>query len=198
MDALILSPGDALFIVDVQNDFLPGGSLEVPDGDQVIPPLNQALFLFGEANLPIFASRDWHPADHSSFIEQGGTWPPHCVQHTRGASFANKLDIPCSIRIISKATSIEEDAYSAFDKTNLHLELQSLRIGRLIIGGLATDYCIKATVLDGLRLGYEIFVLEDAIRAVNGHPDDGDKAILEMQEAGAHCIIAKQLQLNPR
>ena len=188
-----LHAGDSLIIVDMQNDFLPGGSLAVPDGDKVIAPLNRAIFLFGEKGLPIFATRDWHPPNHISFKEQGGLWPPHCVQHTRGVSFASALDPPCSGHIISKAMSADQDAYSGFDGTNLHLQLRSMRITRLFIGGVATDYCVKATVLDARKLGYSVYVLNDCIRAVNMNPDDDKKALAEMQAAGAVHIQVEQI-----
>ena len=194
METIIqLHAGDSLIIVDMQNDFLPGGSLAVPDGDKVIAPLNRAIFLFGEKGLPIFATRDWHPPNHISFKEQGGLWPPHCVQHTRGASFASALDLPCLGHIISKAMSADQDAYSGFGGTNLHFQLRSMRITRLFIGGVATDYCVKATVFDARKLGYSVYVLNDCIRAVNMNPDDDKKALAEMQAAGAVHIQVEQI-----
>ena len=194
METIIqLHAGDSLIIVDMQNDFLPGGSLAVSDGDKVIAPLNRAIYLFSEKGLPIFATREWHPPNHISFKGQGGLWPPHCVQHTRGASFAGALDLPCSGHIISKAMSADQDAYSGFDGTNLHLQLRSMRITRLFIGGLATDYCVKATVLDARKLGYSVYVLNDCIRAVNMNPDDDKKALAEMQAAGAVHIQVEHI-----
>jgi nicotinamidase/pyrazinamidase len=186
-----LHVGDSLILVDIQNDFLPGGILAVPDGDKVIPPLNRALFLFGEKGLPIFATRDWHPPKHISFREQGGLWPAHCVQHTRGASFASALDLPCSGHIISKSAA--KDVYSGFDGTDLHLQLQSIGVNRLFVGGLATDYCVKFTVLDARDLGYRVYVLTDCIRAVNMNPNDGKKALAEMEAAGAIHIQMEQI-----
>ena len=191
----IIGPGDALILVDVQNDFLTGGNLAVKDGDAILAPLNRAIFLFQEKKLPIFATRDWHPENHCSFKTRGGPWPPHCVQHTKGASFAYDLNLPCSAKIISKAVSPGREAYSDFDQTSLHLLLQSLKANRLFVGGLATDYCIKATVLDALKLHYEVFVLIDAVRAVNVQPDDGDKALATMNAQGAHLISSEQLSL---
>lgn len=188
-----LQAGDALIIVDMQNDFLPGGNLGVPGGDQVIAPLNQAIFLFNEKNLPIFASRDWHPPDHISFADQGGPWPRHCVQETRGASFATELELPCQAGIISKGTSQDQDNYSAFDGTHLDSRLKSLQVEGLVIGGLAQDVCVKNTVLDACRLGYRVFLLRDGTRPVNLEPDDGEKALKEMEEAGARLIMVGQL-----
>jgi nicotinamidase/pyrazinamidase len=178
-------PGDALIIVDVQNDFLPGGSLAVPDGDAIIPVLNRYIRLFTERDLPVFATRDWHPSNHRSFKAQGGIWPPHCLAGTQGAAFASELQLPADVHIISKADNPEQDAYSAFQGTDLSKKLRKLKVRRLWIGGLATDYCVLNTVLDARRQGFEVFVLEDVIRAVNVRPDDGAKAIQKMRGLGA-------------
>ncbi len=178
-------PGDALIIVDVQNDFLPGGSLAVPDGDAIIPVLNRYIRLFTERDLPVFATRDWHPSNHRSFKAQGGIWPPHCLAGTRGAAFASELQLPADVYVISKADKPEQDAYSGFQGTDLSEKLRKLKVRRLWIGGLATDYCVLNTVLDARRQGFEVFVLRDAIRAVNFRPDDGAKAIQKMRGHGA-------------
>ncbi len=178
-------PGDALIVVDVQNDFLPGGSLAVPDGDAVIPVLNQYIRLFTERGLPVFATREMHPPNHASFKSEGGLWPPHCVPGTHGAEFASGLQLPAGVDIISKANQPELDVYSGFQATDLTKKLKKLKVKRLWIGGLATDYCVLYTVLDALRLGFEVFVLEDAVRAVDVRPDDGAKAIQEMRDHGA-------------
>jgi nicotinamidase/pyrazinamidase len=177
--------GDALIIIDVQNDFLPGGSLAVPKGEDVVPILNQYLALFRVAALPVFATRDWHPVNHCSFVEQGGPWPPHCVAGTTGAAFARELLLPAAVPIISKAASPEKEAYSDFEDTDLDKRLRDLGVNRLFVGGLATDYCVLNTVLDGLRSGYTVFLLLDAIRAVDVQPGDGDRAIEEMKRHGA-------------
>jgi len=184
----LLQPGDALLIVDVQNGFLPGGSLVVPRGDEVVPVLNRYLKIFAEQNLPVYATRDWHPERHCSFRAQGGTWPPHCVAGTQGAEFAAALQLPSSTVIISKATTIEQDAYSGFQGTNLDQQLRAANIRRLFIGGLATDYCVLNTVRDALRLGYQVFLLGDAIRAVDVQPGDGQCAEAEMLSLGAQRI----------
>lgn len=183
-----LQSGDALIVVDMQNDFLPGGSLAVPQGDEVIPMLNGYISAFKEKNLPIIATRDWHPPDHCSFKAQGGIWPPHCVRGTKGAEFAPDLQLPEDVLIISKATAQEPDAYSGFDGTDLHDRLQASGIKRLFIGGLATDYCVLNTVKDALSLDYEVYLLVDAIRAVNVNPDDDEKAGQEMIRLGAKPI----------
>lgn len=184
---LIPASGDALLIVDVQNDFLPGGSLAVSQGDDVVPPLNRYCSAFRANQLPIFASRDWHPINHCSFTQQGGPWPPHCVAKSTGAHFASGLDLQDAV-IISKATEPGTDAYSAFENTDLDQQLKQADIKRLFIGGLATDYCVLNTVRDAIRLGYAVVLLEDAIRAVNVKSEDGPKAFDEM--LGLGCLPA--------
>ena len=180
-----LETGDALIIVDVQNDFLPGGTLAVPEGDAVIAPLNHYMESFLVKGLPIYATRDWHPADHCSFREQGGIWPPHCVAGTAGAEFAARLNLPPGTAIISKATAADKDAYSGFEGTSLHQQLRKRGVRRLFIGGLATDYCVLNTVKDALSHHYTALMLQDAIRAVNVHAGDGRKAEQEMLRLGA-------------
>lgn len=177
--------GDALIVVDVQNDFLPGGALAVPDGDAVIPVLNLYTNLFEHEELPIVATRDWHPEDHCSFEAQGGPWPPHCVAGTEGAAFATALDLHNDTEVISKAESAGAEAYSGFQGTGLDDWLRERGVRRVFVGGLATDYCVKETVRDALKLGYEVVLLTDAIRAVNVEPDDGEDAITEMVREGA-------------
>jgi len=180
-----LTGRDALIIVDVQNDFLPGGTLAVPLGDEIIPVLNEYLHLFAKKDLPIFATRDWHPENHCSFKNQGGPWPPHCLAQTTGAGFAPGIKLPASASIISKATSSNTDAYSGFQGTDLHPRLQNLGVNRLFTGGLATDYCVLKTVKDALRLGYRVNLLLDTMRAVNIKAGDGDRAIAKMTALGA-------------
>jgi nicotinamidase/pyrazinamidase len=184
-------PGDALLLVDVQNDFLPGGSLAVPRGDEVVPALNRYLKIFAGHNLPIYATRDWHPDQHCSFRAQGGIWPPHCIADTRGAQFAATLQLPSSAVIISKATTVEHDAYSGFQGTDLDTLLFATDIRRLFIGGLATDYCVLNTVRDALGLGYKVLLLTDAIRAVDVQPGDGLRAEEEMVKLGAQRITVE-------
>jgi nicotinamidase/pyrazinamidase len=188
-----LTPRDALLLVDVQNDFLPGGSLAVPDGDAVVAVLNRYIDRFTAAGLPILASRDWHPARHCSFRPQGGPWPPHCVADTRGAAFAAGLQLPPDCLIVSKATAADRDAYSAFDGTDLDALLRERGVGRLLIGGLATDYCVLATVRDARAAGYETCLLTDGIRAVEVRPGDGARAIAAMQALGARPLTADAL-----
>jgi nicotinamidase/pyrazinamidase len=136
----------------------------------------------------LFATRDWHPANHCSFLAQGGEWPEHCVAHTPGAEFAAALVLPSGARVISKATQPESDAYSGFAGTALHEQLQGARVRRLFVGGLATDYCVLNTVQDALRLGYDVELLLDCIRAVDVRPGDGERAIAAMLAAGAVAL----------
>ena len=187
-DLIKVQPGDALVVVDVQNDFLPGGSLAVPDGDAVVPVINQYLEIFHSQGLPIFATRDWHPSDHCSFQVQGGIWPSHCVSDTDGARFSAQLKLPDETVIISKGSNSNEDAYSGFHGTNLNQLLHTQNVNRLFIGGLATDYCVLNTVKDALFHDYSVFLLEDAIRAVNVQADDGQNATQEMINLGAILI----------
>lgn len=178
-------PGAALVVVDVQNDFLPGGSLAVPRGDEVIPALNHYIAEFERKGLPIFATRDWHPANHCSFQPQGGTWPVHCVAHTPGAAFASALRLSKSAVIISKGTAAQKEAYSGFEGTDLETRLRQLAVDTLYVGGLATDYCVLNTVRDALKRGFKVMLLTDAIRAVNVEAGDGARAEGSMLELGA-------------
>jgi nicotinamidase/pyrazinamidase len=166
------APGDALIIVDVQNDFLPGGALGVTRGDEVIEPLNRHARAFAGAGLPIFATRDWHPANHCSFKARGGPWPPHCVADTPGAAFAPGLKLPPAAQVVSKATTTEQDAYSGFGGTDLRERLAKAGVRRVVVGGLATDYCVLNTVLDARKAGLEVVVLESAVRAVDVQPGE--------------------------
>jgi nicotinamidase/pyrazinamidase len=183
--AVTLRPGDACIIVDVQNDFLPGGALAVPRGDEVIPVLNTCLRAFAARRLPVFATRDWHPPDHCSFKAQGGRWPAHCVAGSRGAAFAPTLELPRDTTVISKACTARREAYSGFEGTDLQSRLRAAGANRLFIGGLATDYCVLHTVIDALRLGFHVHLMRDAIRPVNLKPEDGQNAEAKMIHHGA-------------
>ncbi len=180
-----LSPGDALIIVDVQRDFLPGGTLAVSRGDAVVEPLNLCIDAFRHARLPIFYTRDWHPKNHCSFQEQGGPWPLHCVAGTPGADFAPGLNSPGEAEVVSKGTVAARDAYSGFEGTDLAQRLRKLGIRRLFVGGLATDYCVRATVLDALREGFTVVALTDAMQAVEVRAGDAARALDEMRTSGA-------------
>lgn len=191
---ITLQSSDTLIIVDVQNDFLPGGALAVAHGDEVIPVLNQYIARFSAKALPIFATRDWHPAHHCSFKLQGGPWPPHCVAETAGAAFARELRLPDNAIIVSKATRVDQDAYSGFVGTDLAERLRALKVARVFVGGLATDYCVLNTVLDARKNNFATVLLSDAIRAVNVQPDDGVRAIEKMLNADAQTTQITNIQ----
>lgn len=183
----------ALIIVDAQNDFCPGGSLAVPHGDEVMAPLNRIIEEFLDRGEPVFKTRDWHPAETKHFAAYGGMWPVHCVQGTPGAEFHPELLDDPRIAIISKGMDQSADGYSGFDGTNLGQLLRDRGVDELWVGGLATDYCVKHTVLDGLRQGFKVKALGDAMRPVNRNPNDGERAIEEMRKAGAEIVgSAKQ------
>ena len=177
----------ALIVVDVQNDFCPGGTLAVPHGDEVVAPLNKLIDKFLERGDPVFKSRDWHPRSTKHFSAYGGTWPVHCVQNTKGAQFHPALRDDPRIKIVSKGLG-ETDGYSAFEETDLGSQLHNAGVQELIVGGLATDYCVKNTVLDALGQGFKVKALENAMRPVELQPGDGERAIEEMRAAGAEIV----------
>lgn len=177
----------ALIVVDVQNDFCPGGALAVPEGDKVVEPLNRLIKEFLDNGEMVVKSRDWHPAITKHFAAYGGVWPPHCVQETYGAEFHKELIDDPRIVVVSKGLG-DKDCYSAFDETNLEEKLKAKGIEELVVGGLATDYCVKNTVLDGLKKGFKVKAVKDAMRAVDLNKSDGEKAIEEMKEAGAEIV----------
>jgi len=182
----------ALVVVDVQVDFCPGGALAVREGDKVVPVLNEYIKQFAAAGAPIIFTRDWHPSNHSSFKSQGGPWPPHCVQNTSGAKFHPSLIIPPEAEIVSKADRRDE-AYSFFQGTDLAETLRR-RVQTLFVGGLATDYCVKETVLDSLKEGFEVYLLDDASRGVDVNPGDSEKAIKLMVAKGCKRITKEQIR----
>jgi nicotinamidase/pyrazinamidase len=191
-------PGDgsALIVTDIQNDFCPGGALAVPDGDQIIPLVNACVRFFHTHGLPVIASRDWHPRSHCSFKEQGGPWPVHCVQGSWGAQFHPALVLPPDCTIISKATDPKREAYSSFEGTPLEERLKELGARTVFITGIATDYCVKNTVLDGLKRGFRTVVLKDGIRGIEATPGDSARALQTMEEAGAVVASTKDIGLN--
>jgi len=172
----------------VQNDFCPGGSLAVAHGDEVIAPLNQLIKEFLDRGEPVYKTRDWHPAQTKHFEAYGGVWPIHCVQNTTGAEFhPDLLDDP-RITVISKGIDETADGYSGFDGTNLSELLREEGVKEIWVGGLATDYCVKQTVIDGARNGFKVKALADAMRAVNVNPEDGANAVEQMKTAGAQIV----------
>jgi nicotinamidase/pyrazinamidase len=178
-------------VVDVQKDFCPGGSLAVKGGDQVVPELNAVIGVFERSGLPLFFTRDWHPSDHISFKDRGGVWPPHCIRGTPGAEFHPDLLVPSDAYIINKGDQSDEEAYSGFQGTDLTLKLRNLGVSRIFLGGLTTDYCVRQSALDALRLGFEVNVLKDCIRAVDVHPGDGDRALGELAKAGVKLTTSE-------
>lgn len=185
----MLGDGSALIIVDMQNDFMPGGSLPVPEADKILPVVNKYIEIFMAKGLPIFASRDWHPPNHISFRQRGGIWPVHCVRNTFGAKFHPDLKLPRSATVVSKATDPNREAYSAFDRTELADMLRAKGIKRLFVAGVATDYCVKNTVLDALGHGFEVILLEDATKGLT----NSTAAIEEMKSKGVKVIRLEQL-----
>lgn len=184
----------ALIVVDVQNDFCPGGTLAVAHGDEVVAPLNELIDEFLERGDPVYKSRDWHRPQTKHFQAYGGTWPVHCVQNTKGAEFHPQLRDDPRIRVISKGLG-DTDCYSAFDETDLAAQLRDEGVKEIVVGGLATDYCVKETVLAGLSEGFKVKALKDAMRAVEVNPGDGERAIQEMRAAGAEIVTADSTKL---
>lgn len=183
----------ALLVVDVQRDFCPGGALAVPSGDRVVPVLNRCLGDALEHGMPIYASRDWHPRITRHFKQYGGEWPPHCVQDTEGARFHPDLDLPSSTIVITKGQDPERPGYSAFEgrtpeEKTLLADMRERNLDHLYVGGLATDYCVKQSVLDAIRHGFKVTVLRDAIAGVDIQPGDSERAIAQMRDAGATML----------
>src|SRR5262245_28454380 len=181
----LMEHGDALLVVDVQNDFCPGGALGVSGGDQVVPVLNRWIQEAQRKNIPVFFTRDWHPSGHVSFKARGGPWPPHCVQGTPGADFHRDLRLPPNAQVVSKGYELDKDSYSAFGGTGLQEKLRQAGIRRIWIGGLAQDYCVRETSLDGIREGFEVHVIVEGTRPVNIKPEDGKRALADIRAAGA-------------
>ena len=182
----------------MQNDFCPGGALAVPQGDQIVPVLNKYIAFFRKNNLPIFFSRDWHPKNTRHFKKFGGRWPAHCVQDSKGAQFHQDLKIPSEAIVLSKGMDPQEDSYSCFqsvDSNDTHFTtlLKIFGVEELYVGGLATDYCVKFSVLDALKNGFRVNLLTDAIKGVNIHPQDSKMAIEEMMGWGAKGICLQDL-----
>jgi len=191
----------ALLIVDVQNDFCPGGALAVKEGDQVVPLLNAYAARFRARGRPVYASRDWHPRRSKHFAEFGGPWPVHCVQGTEGANFHPDLELPAPENILSKGTDVEDDGYSAFeghfpDGSTLEERLSEASVDHLFIGGLATDYCVRQSALDAAKSGRRVTLLLDAIRGVDVQPGDSAQAIAEMALAGIDTTTLDALDLG--
>ena len=190
----------AVLVVDVQRDFCPGGALAVPDGDRVVPVLNQLLRAAHTRRLTVYATRDWHPTGSTHFLAGGGGWPVHCVAHSPGARFHSDLRLPDGTLIVSKGIEANSDGYSAFegwldDGTAFAHDLRRRGITHLVAGGLATDYCVRQSVLDGIRKGWRVTLVTDAIAAVQLTPGDGERALAEMRDAGADLKTSAEFEL---
>ncbi|TAM74332.1 isochorismatase family protein [bacterium] len=185
-----IAAGDALIIVDPQNDFLPGGTLAVAEGNRIFAPINALSPRFAR----VYATRDWHPRTHAYFQDHGGPWPYHCLQDTPGAEFSPLLDHSAIDVVISKGTDPATDGYSGFAGTDLAARLHEDGVHRLFICGLATDYCVKATALEGVAHGFDVYVITDAIAAVNVAPGDEQAALEAMRRGGAHLIGSADLR----
>jgi len=191
-----MSQKKALLIVDIQNDFCPGGALGVPEGDKIIPAINKYVKIFAKNKLPIFATRDWHPVRTEHFKEFGGVWPVHCISNTRGSAFHPDLKLTKDTALLYKGMGPEKDSYSSFDAEDssgikLAKILKRLGIKEIYIGGLATDYCVKYTAIDALKSGLKVKILTDAIQGVNLKPGDCENALNKIVKMGA-----KEIQLT--
>lgn len=192
-------PDRALLMVDVQNDFCPGGALPAPEGDRVVPVLNAYIEQFQRAGLPVYASRDWHPAVTRHFREYGGPWPPHCVQNTPGAAFHPDLQLPRGVTVVTKGTDPEDHGYSAFEGRDpagagLADSLKRQGVSQLYVGGLTTDYCVRQSALDARRHGFDTVVLLDAVRGIDVEEGDIARALDEMLRAGARTATLATLE----
>jgi nicotinamidase/pyrazinamidase len=178
-----LREGDALLLVDVQNDFFPGGPLPIPDGGRILPVLNRWTSWAEFHNALVYASRDWHPIGHTSFVTDGGEWPSHCIQDTTGAAFHPDLYLPPAVIKVSKGNRFDRDQFSAFNGTGLEAHMQRHGVRRLWVGGLAQDGSVLHTVLDARRLGFEVHLIPGGSRP---HTIEGGREALEwMRTCGA-------------
>jgi nicotinamidase/pyrazinamidase len=181
-----IQKGDGLVVVDVQKDFCPGGLLAVDGGDQIVAPLNRWIEQARQKGRKVYASRDWHPLCHVSFQEQGGKWPPHCIQDSEGAQFHSDLMLPPEVVKITKGVRFDQDQNSVFDQTGFAEQLRRDGVKRLWIGGLAEDVCVLASVADALKEGFDVFLLKSATRPVNRA--DGQEAEKLMERLGARIV----------
>jgi nicotinamidase/pyrazinamidase len=192
--SIAVAPDDALIVVDVQHDFLPGGALAVAAGDRIFAPIDKLAPRFAR----VYATRDWHPADHTSYAQHGGTWPVHCVADTHGAAFDPRLDLGKIDQVVNKGTDRETDGYSGFAATTLADDLRAHAVGRVFVCGLATDYCVKATALDARAAGFETVVVADASAAVDVTPGDEARALEELRAAGVAVVNSEEITGSAR
>ena len=193
-DTILTGAGDALLVVDVQRDFCPGGALPVPGGDEVVPVINRMVPMFGRW----IYTRDWHPVDHISFSphprSEDGSWPAHCVQGTAGAMWCAGLDMPMNAILVSKGDDAGQECYSGFqvDRLDLATFLKLRKVERLFVTGLATEYCVRQTALDGCAAGFKVYLVEDAVRGIS--PEDAARALAEMEIAGVSRVVSDRLE----
>ncbi len=192
--SVTVGPDDALIVVDVQHDFLPGGALAVAAGERIFEPIDGLAPRFRR----VYATRDWHPLDHSSYKQYGGPWPVHCVAGTRGAAFDARLDRKKIDTVIDKGVDRDTDGYSGFAATSLASDLRMHGIKRVFVCGLATDYCVKATAFDANAAGFTTVVIEDASAAVNVQPDDEKRALEDLRAAGIDVVRSEDITGNAR
>jgi nicotinamidase/pyrazinamidase len=191
----------ALLVVDMQNDFCPGGALGVLDGDKIIPAINNYIKIFSKAQLPVFATRDWHPEETNHFKKYGGAWPVHCLGDTKGAQFHPKLKLPKEAVLLFKGMDPKQDSYSAFHAQDAAGEsflnlLKIFGIKEIYICGLATDYCVRFSAREAIKFGFKVKVLIDAIKGVNLRPDDSENALKEMEREGVKFINLKSIKIG--
>jgi nicotinamidase/pyrazinamidase len=192
--SLTVGPDDALIVVDVQHDFLPGGALAVAGGDRIFAPIDALAPRFRR----VYATRDWHPPDHSSYAAHGGPWPVHCVAGTHGAAFDPRLDLRKIDSVVDKGVDRETDGYSGFAATGLADDLRVHGVRRVFVCGLATDYCVKATALDASAAGFATVVIADASAAVNVQPGDEAQALEDLRTAGIDVVQSEDITGSAR
>jgi nicotinamidase/pyrazinamidase len=183
----------ALLVVDIQKDFCAGGALAAPGGDEIIPAVNRHIADARSRDMPVYATRDWHPPATSHFKEYGGVWPPHCVQGTQGAQFHRNLKLPPDAIVVNKGVDPERHGYSAFEGHTsvgkaLLDDLRDRHITRVYLTGIATDYCVRESALDALKAGLEVRVVADAIAGIDARPGDAQRALDEISAAGAQIV----------
>ena len=179
----------ALLIIDFQNDFTSGGALAVPGGDEIAKPVKRLADQFDH----VFATRDWHPPDHASFVTEGGPWPVHCVQGTHGAELHPAMRDVEVDAIVDVGVERDDQGYSGFEKSKLADLLHEAGVDEVAVVGLATDYCVRASAIDACREGFDTTAVTDAIRAVEVNPGDGERALEDMKRAGAKLATSREL-----
>jgi nicotinamidase/pyrazinamidase len=184
----------ALLIIDFQNDFTAGGALAAPEGDEIAGPVQKLADRFDF----VAATRDWHPADHASFETQGGPWPVHCVQDTHGADFHPAMKDIHLDAVVDVGQGRDDEGYSGFEKSELTRILRANDVDEVYVCGLATDYCVRASAIDACHEGFDVTVVEDAVRAVEVSPGDGKRAFADMRQAGANVATSDEVLAGAR